>query len=383
MLSLPFEELPADRASLAPGVTHHYGTKAPMTDKKPATKHKLATDAGSPAEQPPKAIKKRPKVLAEQAESFDFLKGAEAIPQRVRDMINAHLAMDAEDAKESGNLGFMARALAMATLPHQSRVEPFYRRVNGDYTLTMMTAHPNGLPYGRLARILTIWVTTEVARTKNNEIFLGERLSDYLRELDLLSGGGKRGNNTRLRDQMASLFSSVINCSYSGISASGERKQWGLRNVMIANDFDWWEPQDQSQAGTWHSRVLITDAFAKECIDNPIPVDWRAIKPLRSPLAIDLYVFLTHRFSYLRRKTTIPWISLMNQFGSDYARNPQGIRDFRRAVERELKNVMYLYTQARVEVTLDGLVLYPSQTHIPKSSQGIQADLWGLPGEKK
>jgi hypothetical protein len=350
-----------------------------MSNKKPVPP--VDVDATSSE---PKTPKKRPKVLAQQAiDSFDFMNGLAPIPQRVQDMINAHLAIEEEDAKASGNLGFMARALVMATLPHRSREEPLYRRVNGDYTLTMMTGHPNGLPYGRLARILTIWVTTEVARTKNNEIFLGDRLADYLRELGLQSGGGKRGNNTRLREQMASLFSSVINCSFNGTTADGKHKQWALRNVMVADAFDWWEPQDEDDAGSWHSKVIITDRFAQECITNPIPIDWRAIKPLRSPLAIDMYVTLTHRFSYLRRKTTIPWISLMNQLGSDFARNPQGIRDFRRAVERELKNVMYLYTQAKVEVTRDGLVLSPSQTHIPKSSLGNQGELWGLPTPKK
>lgn len=40
----------------------------------------------------------------------------EDLPPRVRDLIEAHLAIEAADARAAGTLGFMTRALAIATL---------------------------------------------------------------------------------------------------------------------------------------------------------------------------------------------------------------------------------------------------------------------------
>ena len=64
----------------------------------------------------------------------------------------------------------------------------------------------------------------------------------------------------------------------------------------------------------------------------------RAMRALgQSLLALDIYVWMTHRMSYLSRRTIIPWISLQGQFGSNYAADEQGMRDSKRACLRELK----------------------------------------------
>jgi hypothetical protein len=54
-------------------------------------------------------------------------------------------------------------------------------------------------------------------------------------------------------------------------------------------------------------------------VRRPIPIDTRALKALtRSPLAIDLYVWLTYRMSYLKEPTTVPWELLSLQTGAHY-----------------------------------------------------------------
>lgn len=64
----------------------------------------------------------------------------------------------------------------------------------------------------------------------------------------------------------------------------------------------------------------------------------RVLKDLkRSPLAIDIYCWLTYRLSYMRSITIIPWEVLQVQFGSNYATDQQGVRNFKRAFLRELK----------------------------------------------
>lgn len=284
----------------------------------------------------------------------------EDLPPRVRDLIEAHLAIETADAKAAGTLGFMTRALAIATLPHRRVADHRFMRKNGDFTLTMLTAHPDGLPYGTLPRLLLTWVCSEAVRTGEPVLSLGPTLGSYLRELGLKNTGGVRGDITRLKHAMTTLFSSIISCRYEG------RESWALQNVLLADRVEWWQPQNVEDAGQWQSKLVLSRPFFTECVDHPVPVNLVAMKALRhSPLALDTYVWLTHRMSYLSRRTVIPWISLSAQFGAGYAQNDQGLRDFKRAFLRELKHVLTIYTEAKIAVTDNGLVLYPSPTHVP------------------
>ncbi len=295
------------------------------------------------------------------------------LPERIRDLIETHLAIESADAKQAGTLGFMTRALAMATLPHR-RVEDFrFVRRNGDFTLTMMTAHPEGLPYGTLPRLLLTWVCTEAVQTKERVLNLGDNLADYLTELGLHSTGGKRGDITRLKHAMTTLFASVISAQYDG------RNSWALSNVLLADKVEWWKPQDHAEAGAWQSRLQLSEPFYRECIEHPVPIDTRAMRSLRrSPLALDIYVWLTHRMSYLSKRTMIPWVLLSGQFGASYATGDQGLLDFKRAFLRELKNVLVVYPEAKLAEDKNGLVLFPSPTHVlpTRRLRGIQPKLF-------
>lgn len=300
---------------------------------------------------------------------YDYRTGE--LPQRVRELIETHLTIEAEDAKSAGTLGFMTRSLAIATLPHR-RIDDFrFVRKNGDFTLTMMTAHPEGLPFGTIPRLLLTWVCTEIAQKKERVLHLGDNLAAYLQELGLNNSGGKRGDITRLKHAMTTLFSSIISCHYDG------RENFALNNVMLADDINcWWTPQTEDDAGKWQSTVSLSEKFFNECVEHKLPFDMRAIKPLRSsPLALDIYMWLTHRMSYLSRRTTIPWIALAGQFGAGYASNEQGLRDFKRAFLRELKHVLIVYPAARCSDSKNGLVLYPSPTHIAPASTPKQPQL--------
>lgn len=299
---------------------------------------------------------------------FDYRNGE--IPERVRELIETHLAIEAQDAKSAGTLGFMTRSLAIATLPHRKTTDFRFVRRNGDFTLTMMTAHPQGLPYGTLPRLLLTWVCTEVAQKRERVLSLGNNLASYLAELGLHNTGGKRGDITRLKHAMTTLFSSVISCHYEG------KDSFVLQNVLLADKVDWWTPQNPEEAGQWQSSLMLSEPFYKECIEHVLPFDMRAVRGLRqSPLALDIYVWLTYRMSYLSKRTTIPWVALAGQFGSGYAMTEQGLRDFKRAFLRELKHVLVIYPQAKVSDGVNGLVMYPSPPHVAYKSTPIQKGL--------
>lgn len=75
-------------------------------------------------------------------------------PRTVDTLINQALAIEDESALEAGALGFMARAMVQATLPHKKVAGNEFSRVNGNYTLSIMTPSVIGLPYGTIPRLL-------------------------------------------------------------------------------------------------------------------------------------------------------------------------------------------------------------------------------------
>jgi hypothetical protein len=89
------------------------------------------------------------------------------ITPSVEQIINDALAIEAESAQDAGALGFMARAMVQATLPHKKVVGTEFERRNGNYTLTLLAPSKIGLPYGTVPRLLLAWLTTEAVSTPN------------------------------------------------------------------------------------------------------------------------------------------------------------------------------------------------------------------------
>jgi hypothetical protein len=51
----------------------------------------------------------------------------------------------------------------------------------------------------------------------------------------------------------------------------------------------WWSPKHPDQAALWGSVVTLSPGFFFAVTERPVPVDFRALKALRSPLALDIY----------------------------------------------------------------------------------------------
>ena len=271
------------------------------------------------------------------------------------------LAIESEDALSAGALGFMARPLVQATLPHRDLQQSAFDRQNGILRLSIY-AHPEtGLPWGRYARLLLVWACTEAVKTKSPVLELGPSLSSFMVRLGLIPSGGAWGTIHRMREQMKRLFSASIAYTYDA-SEAGHWRETGFR---LAEDVRlWWRPSHPTQLTRPGSRVQLSRRFFDAIVDRPVPIDLWAVKALRSPMALDIYAWLTYRSSYLKRPTRIPWPALRVQFGSGYSR----ARAFREAFLRHAATVLILYPQARLEARKDVLILRPSSPHVqPKT----------------
>lgn len=270
------------------------------------------------------------------------------------------------------DLGFMARMLVQATLPHSDPGDVReFERVNGNFHLYLQPGPKMGLPYGSYPRLILAWLTTEAVRTRSRHVVLGASLSQFMQQLDIIPTGGRWGSITRLRDQMKRLFSARIAGAYD----NGDEGTWQYKTMEIADEVNlWWSPQHPEQATIWESTIHLGEKFFAEIIRHPVPLDMQILKALkRSPLGLDLYVWLTYRVSYLQEPVYISWEQLHAQFGADYT-GEKGIYNFSNKAKRELAKIRAAWPNLNYETPRGRLKLSPSRPSIPAAA--------GVPGTK-
>ncbi|WUA12756.1 replication protein RepA (plasmid) [Nocardia sp. NBC_01377] len=273
-------------------------------------------------------------------------------------------------------VGFGPRLLAQASLPYRNpgKDKRVWGRRNGDLLLTIspgMTINDRGeeesigFPYGTMPRLMMTLLATEAVRTQSPEITFGS-LTEFMAAMGLTATGGKTGSLTRMREQGHRLFNANISVEYKGDA----NRKVGAK-LSVASAYNLWcgaEPEN-GQGALFSSMVRLSPEFFDEVTRHPVPLDLNAIKALGgSALRLDVYTWLTYRMFTVSRATTVPWDSLMVQFGStaditDRRRRHQFRNDFMKA----LKEVVAVYPQANVEVTDSGVKLLPGLPHVAPS----------------
>jgi hypothetical protein len=287
--------------------------------------------------------------------------------RNINKFIDQCVLIDPKTIKDQNNLVYMSRAFVYATLPHSRPLGNSFVKVNGDHTLTL-TANPLfGLPYGSPPRLLLAGITRQAVITKKPEIHLGKTFERFISTLKYNHrSGGLRGDVARLREQFLKLLTTQI----SIVTLDRSKGKCKANQFIVTSAFDlWWNPLEaRTKTFKFNSTITLSTDFFNNLRDKPIPLDLRALVALRkSPMQIDIYVWLTYKFSQINKTTKpISWIALQQQFGSGYPPTNQGKRDFKKNFLNALHPVRTLYHEANVEVEASGIILKPSPTHVRK-----------------
>lgn len=267
------------------------------------------------------------------------------LTSRQRNLIEEALLIEQEEARSAGALGFMSRTLAQVTLPHTDPKTLYYERTNGKLSLAVRGHKSYGIPFGTVPRIVLAWMCTEAVRTQSPILELGRSAADFSRKLEMHYNGR---DLARLKKQSLALARAVI--SIDGHDAVTNALAY--EDIKITSrGFVFWNDKNPEQRGLWESTLILTDDFYNSVATRPVPIDLRVLHALsKSPLAMDIYVWLVYRIFVLRvsghSQALIPWVGLKEQFGSCYASDLKGLKNFKGKFMTRLKEVLLFYPEA-------------------------------------
>ena len=276
------------------------------------------------------------------------------------DQVNQPVAAREADA----DMGFMPRMMALCSLPRTNpgnRIQ--YKRRNGPYTLYMTATGGGALPFGNLQRLILVWVSTEAVRTRSRVIVLGPSLSEFMRKIGVYSSDGNL--QARLRNQMKRL----VGCSVTMIYEDAQVERFVTSPVAVRGEH-WWNSDIDTALTGWNSKIFLGEALFNEILNHPVPLDMNALKALkRSPLGLDLYLWLVYRTFALKHPLRLPWRQLYRQFGVNPIRASDNvtIQSFRKDCLRELKKIELAWHGLNYGTDKGVLILHSSTPAIPPS----------------
>ena len=289
--------------------------------------------------------------------------------------------LDFETREDAGN-SFAIRALVLAALPACKQKDRRYQRKFGKYQISIIDTCSSSPPYGPIPRLVFAWMIHEAAMTRNHKLELGDGLSDFLCTLGVLPATEQWDTYIPVRRQAVGLFRASIRMCYDdpfdkcmmqfskvcsrirllqknmvGDTSTSNVIPIPIDDPVIGDIRDLFGFDDDDKE---ISTITIEYTLYNEVIQHHVPIDKCALRALStSSLAIDIYLWINHRLSYLQNETYITWEHLQLQFGFGYMNNKKDRHKFQQAFGCAFKQVQAVMPGLNSKILHDRLVLLP------------------------
>ncbi|MCV7588329.1 replication protein RepA, partial [Micrococcus luteus] len=209
--------------------------------------------------------------------------------------------------------------------------EHVWTRRNGRVTYTVTAgAVPDAdgvlyaeLPSGRYARAALLYLFSESWVTERATVDLGMCTHQYLAALGVSKGGVTYREAVRQLNLVAAAqFTIQVDAETTEDDERGPGRSREITGARLSERVHLWEPAVRVDPEAEMSPATIT--LSRQLIEmarrHSVPVPWEAwghlMRTTRSPLALDVYVWLCARLYKVPCTTRITWEQLHVQFGS-------------------------------------------------------------------
>lgn len=260
-------------------------------------------------------------------------------------------------------LGFLPWEFIAFSLPYQRQASDKWVRTNGNYRLTIRAGEvvmPDGstvelLPYGKYARAALLWMCTQARITGSRTLELGTSYNAFLAQLGIggrpegvARGGQSKRNVEACLMQLRALFASTVSVSIIDNERAGVTGVHEMGYRLSHKSALWFDPRQPSGVDSLLPSTVTLSEGLMESIERARVVDLRGWKNIqaasKSPLALDVYVWLCARLWNLSRPSYVTWEQLHAQFGSN-----DSLGSFRQSFRKALAVAQAEYPAARIK----------------------------------
>jgi len=281
-------------------------------------------------------------------------------------------------ALDANAVGFSAWVFTQVNLPHRRPADPqlrqFWQRRLGTAVLGVQaglardkrsggTFRMLEVPAGGLPRLVLAHLCTAGIRSGSPEIELPDTQAGML---SALFPGDLEGLPVARRWAFGGTEYRRFRRRFLEISTAriyvGLDHQPDIDYTLTKERAIWWDDSGTAEGGLpFPCHVRLADHFWRELQKAPVPFDQRTFTSLAgSTVAQDVYLWLAFRLPRLEEPTLISWAAIKEQFGPEYKRE----RAFRERFAKPLREALFAYPDAKVEVRDEGLILRPSPPHV-------------------
>lgn len=283
-----------------------------------------------------------------------------------------------ENCSEQLELDFYPVPLINHALPYAPTEKTTWTRTNGAGSLTI-TAVPftdsdgntrTVLPSGKLARLALLWLSTEAKKNRSTRVDLAVSYRRFIADL------GLNWNHQTAHDaveQLRAILAMVLTYRAEE-KLEDNATAYGSFTIPVGRK-TYFVFDDSAGFDDTRSHLLLSDDFYQLIIRSHVaPIDstvWaRLVLDTRSPMALDVYLWLCARMERVKAPTRISWEQLYAQFGSEISE----LYDFKKQFRKALTKALEYYPQARVKEAgagrgktngFKGLILSPSPLAVP------------------
>lgn len=260
-------------------------------------------------------------------------------------------------------------------LPYSDPKTHFWARSNGALALDISAGTyrdpdtyeiQSHLPYGISPRVLLMYLTAEAARTQSTRLDISASLRGFIRDIGLPWRGSTQAQSI-LRQLRALLAMTCTITRRTQDETGAITTHEEIFTIGSGAELHFTADADDLRDDRQSVVILSPEFFHYLVRGGTLPIltsRWRdLIQSTHSPLAADIFLWLSSRLPSVQADTRISWEQLAGQFGSQTSTGTKFRQIFREGLSRALS----VYPEARVSEAgagartgFRGIILHPS-----------------------
>lgn len=263
------------------------------------------------------------------------------------------LRQDQRPARTNHVHGFMPQELLAFSLPARRTREKVWERSNGHYSFLVTAGSirvPGNtsvteLPSGKYARAALLFLCTQAKLTNDPTVTITDTYRSFIEDLGMKWQGIERSREAVRQLMLVSAATFTIH--KDGVDLATGDEGYDDKGARFSGAMNLWTTNGRARISLNNKSTITLAPMFAEMLDRAAPISlksWRwLLTHSKSPMALDVYMWLCARLHRCESHTRVSWFQLYNQFGSS-SPLPRFKQHFREALDTAL----LVYSEAQI-----------------------------------